>query len=63
MKTAENKYFCPVNCEHLSVTEEMQNILGTGQPHICLKYDTKLYHLYAHPELYRCDKCIEEDKE
>ena len=58
-----NNKFCPRDCEYLNITEEMQNILGTGQSHICLKYDTKLYHLYAHPDLYRCEKCYEENKE
>ena len=58
-------YFCPRNCEHLSITEEQQqqHLRGNHMPHICLKYDTKLFHLLAHPDLYRCERCYEENKE
>jgi hypothetical protein len=58
-----SKEFCSRDCKYLNITEEQQNMLGTSQPHICIKYDTRLYHLMAHPELYRCEKCYEEDKE
>jgi hypothetical protein len=60
-----NKGFCPRDCEHLSITEEQQQLQNRGNhtPHICLKYDTKLFHLLAHPDLYRCEKCYEENKE
>lgn len=58
-----NNEFCPRNCEYLSITEKMQDLLDTPRPHVCLKYDTRLYHLLAHPDLYRCDKCYEEKRE
>lgn len=57
------KEFCPRDCEHLSVTETEQNNGKMYQPHICTKYDVKLYHLLAHPDLYRCEQCYKEDKE
>lgn len=58
-----NNEFCPRDCEYLSITEAEQNKCNTHWPHICNKYDTKLYHFYAHPDLYKCDKCYEENKE
>jgi hypothetical protein len=59
-----NKDFCPRDCEHLSITEEQQRHQNRGNhtPHICLKYDVRLYHLLAHPDLYRCERCYEENK-
>lgn len=56
-------YFCPRDCEHLSITEVEQNRCNIHFPHVCLKYDTKLYHLCAHPDLYKCEQCYEESKE
>ena len=60
-----NKDFCPRDCEHLSITEEQQQQQNRGNhvPHICLKYNVRLYHLLAHPDIYRCEKCYEENKE
>jgi hypothetical protein len=59
-----NKDFCPRDCKFLSLTEEQQQQQNRGNhtPHICLKYDTKLYHLLAHPDLYKCERCYKENK-
>ena len=58
-----NADYCQRDCEYLSLTEKMQNLLNTSQPHVCLKYDTRLYHLLAHPDLYKCEQCYKESKE
>lgn len=60
-----NKDFCPRDCKHLSITEERQQQQNRGNhaPHTCLKYNVRLYHLLAHPDLYRCERCYEENKE
>ena len=55
--------FCPRDCEYLSITEKMQNLLHTTQPHVCLKHDTRLYHLLAHPDLWKCEQCYKENKD
>jgi hypothetical protein len=58
-----NNDFCPRNCPHLNMTEKQQVWLNTTKPHICTKYDVKLYHLLAHPDLYRCEQCYKENQE
>jgi hypothetical protein len=58
-----SKEFCPRNCEHLNMTEKQQVWLNTTKPHICKKYDVRLYHLLAHPDLYRCEQCYKETEE
>lgn len=59
--------YCPRDCRYLSITEERQDaIKGVVKPtphHICLKYDARLYHLSAHPDLYRCEECIKDETE
>jgi hypothetical protein len=56
--------FCPNNCEHLSITEEKQNfihmIAGIKPQHRCSKYIKPLYHMLAHPKLYKCEECYQE---
>lgn len=58
-----NNDFCPRDCEHLSLTEADQSRLHTirVRAHFCLKYNTRLYHLTAHPDLYKCKECFEEN--
>lgn len=56
---------CSETCPHLSITEEKQNFLKKTQSlnvtHKCLKYDTRLYHLYKHPKLYKCKDCLNDE--
>jgi hypothetical protein len=56
------EYFCPADCEHLSITEYQQNMRkkdGIHENHWCNKYDCRLHHLSAHPRLYKCKQCFE----
>ena len=55
--------FCPRNCEYLNITEAEQESASKRKPHVCIKYDVRLYHLLAHPDLYRCEQCYKENKE
>lgn len=59
-----NNEYCPTDCEYLSLKESEQasltKKLGFIPPHICNKYDQKLYHLLAHPKLYKCKECLKE---
>lgn len=56
--------FCNQVCEHLSISEMVQEMMSreTGihshLPHICKKYDKRLEHRFAHPNLYACDECV-----
>lgn len=51
--------YCKPDCRYLSITEEQQE--GTkNHPHICLKYNVRLYHLLAHPHIYKCEQCYRE---
>lgn len=56
--------FCPRDCEYLSLKESEQYALskklGFIPPHICNKYGQRLYHLSAHPQLYKCEECLKE---
>lgn len=61
-----SKYdFCPETCPYLSLTElrqaELKNITGINSIHKCMKYNERLYHLAAHPKLYKCAKCYHEE--
>lgn len=60
----QNSEFCPMICEHLNITEQDQSELkkntGKTTPHWCLKYDIKLYHLLAHPRIFKCNQCYQE---
>jgi hypothetical protein len=53
--------FCPRDCKYLSVSEEKQKVTDKvsrkAYEHRCWKYDVKLYHLLAHPDLYKCEEC------
>lgn len=60
-----SKYdFCPETCPYLSLTElrqtELKNITGINSIHKCMKYNERLYHLAAHPKLYKCTQCYHE---
>lgn len=62
-----NNIFCPRDCEHLSITEEQQNMFGGAidwynKIHICRKYNVRVFHMSRHPDLYRCAQCVKEDK-
>lgn len=62
MKMSE---FCPKNCKYLNITEEQQQKLqeqGAHRGHYCTKYNDTLYHMLAHPDLYKCYECYKENK-
>jgi hypothetical protein len=56
--------FCPQDCKYLSITEEQQKVTEKinmkTYEHRCYKYDVKLYHLLAQPNLYKCEECYKE---
>lgn len=52
--------YCKPDCEYLSITEERQQACTKNPPHICLKYNVRLYHLLAHPYIYKCEQCYRE---
>ena len=52
--------FCPRDCKYLNYTEQEQNMLNEPVVHKCLKYDVRLFHLMAQPDLYRCEQCFKE---
>lgn len=63
-----NSEYCPRDCKHLSITEEHQNMFGGAidwfyKIHICCKYNERVFHLGAQPDLYRCAKCIKDKEE
>ena len=51
--------FCPINCEFLSITEEEQNNQKNviRPPHICNRYNKKLFHAQYHPNIIRTEEC------
>lgn len=59
-----NNEYCPRECEHLSITEKRQElfnmITGVKIQHRCTKYIKPLYHMLAHPDLYKCEECFKE---
>lgn len=52
--------YCKSDCRYLSITEERQQEGTKNPPHICLKYNVRLYHLLAHPYIYKCEQCYME---
>lgn len=63
-----NNKFCPRDCKHLSITEEKQNMFGGAidwfyKIHLCCKYNERVFHLGAHPDLYKCKQCVKEDSD
>lgn len=52
------------NCKWLSLTEEeqrqraSQGLPVVNIPHICEKYNKRVYHRYADRFLYPCNKCV-----
>ena len=56
------------NCPHISITEEVQDYLKkeVGKtalyPHICMKYNQRVYHLGNEPMIHPCQQC-EKEKE
>lgn len=59
--------FCPKDCKYLTLTELQQDNLFKAihriYPHMCSKYEAKLYHMWAHPDLYRCEACLKNTEE
>ena len=61
-----NNKYCPRDCKHLNITEEQQNMFGGAidwlyKTHICRKYNVRVFHLGAHPDLYKCKECYREE--
>ncbi len=54
--------FCG-ECEHLSITEFLQDKLNPKPPHICNKYKRILVHGVLHPHLPRLAECKQEEQE
>lgn len=59
--------YCPRECPYLNITEENQQKFKTDLPdefrvHICLKYNARLWHLLAHPDLYKCNECYRSEE-
>ena len=59
--------FCPKDCKYLNITEEQQQAIKGAIPwiykeHRCRKYNVRLYHMLAHPDLYKCEQCYKENK-
>lgn len=57
--------YCPRNCQYLNITEDQQqslkeNLSEEFRIHVCLKYNARLWHLLAHPDLYRCTECYKD---
>ena len=52
--------YCKPDCEHLNITEEQQQACTKNPPHICLRYNVRLYHMLAHPNIYKCEQCYME---
>ena len=54
------------NCSHLSITEETQDYLkkAVGKsalyPHLCMKYNKRVYHWGDEPMIHPCPQCEEE---
>lgn len=50
--------FCPTNCHWLSLTEFEQDKQKTHRDdHWCNRHNKRLYHLDAHPSIYKCEEC------
>lgn len=53
------------NCPYLSLTEETQDYLkkevgkSALYPHLCMKYNRRVYHFGDEPWLYPCQECEE----
>lgn len=52
--------YCKPDCRYLNITEEQQQEGTKSPPHICLKYNVRLYHLLVHPYIYKCEQCYRE---
>ena len=57
--------FCPEKCSFLQPTEEGQNRMamknGSRPAHMCVLFGKVLKHEIYHPQIVRCDECIEAD--
>ena len=58
--------YCPRDCRYLNITEkrqdELKNLTGVNTHHKCMKYNVRLYHMLAHPDLYKCEECFKEEE-
>ena len=55
-----NHLICPqYSCKYLNITELEQNKLPGKPDHRCLKWNKRLIHGVFHPELIRCQECID----
>ena len=62
----DNEKFCSNSCKYLNITEQNQSELFKTihriLPHKCSKYQVRLMHGDAHPLIYKCKSCREENK-
>lgn len=49
--------YCPPNCNWLVLTEFEQDKSGIKTPHWCNKYNKRVSHFDAHPNLYKLKEC------
>lgn len=56
--------FCPCDCPYLNITEKQQSDIRLqtriDTKHKCLRYNVILYHMLAHPNIYRCEQCYQD---
>lgn len=54
------------NCKFLNMTEEQQReTKDNGKPHVCLKYNKRVFHRTQHRDAYflhPCQECISESE-
>jgi hypothetical protein len=59
--------FCSEACQYLTPSEQQQNenFVKTGKKgfHECAKYETRLYHYTAHPQIFKCKACVQDASE
>jgi len=55
--------YCKTDCKYLSITEENQNKQKIKDNHFCYKFEIKLFHYLDHPNIHRCEECLEVDNE
>ena len=57
-----NSKYCPQNCKWLNISEAQQNkiyeLTGKKPNHFCIRYGVRLFHMLAHPGLYKCEQCL-----
>lgn len=57
--------FCNEDCIYLSCSECAQYYYRKANkeniPHVCNKYNKRLYHWEYHPRICKCNECLNED--